>query len=134
MTSSGASAPHVLHQPAVRCPAAKWAIAASERLTLPWTHLLLGPAPESGSPGTDKLSLGKSEATGAGRLQAESAALGLRRALSSRCRRGRGSSVDPWTLGWRRSQYGTEQGLAADDWREAAVRLNTAVSGISKAC
>lgn len=60
-------------------------------------------------------------------------ASGLERAVSSRCRRGRGNSVEAWSLGSRRSQYGTEHGLAAGGWLEAAARLNTAVSGISKA-
>lgn len=113
-------------------PRTKWTVTASKPRMLCLTHLLLGPPPESGSQGTDKPCLGKSDLMGAGRLQAATAPSGLGNMLNSMCLSGRGNSTFPLTLVWRRSQYGTEQGLARDDCSEGA-RLNTAVSGISKA-
>lgn len=114
-------------------PRTKWTVTASKPRMLCLTHLLLRPPLESGSQGTDKLCLGKSDLMGAGRLQAATAPSGLGNKLNSMCLSGRGNSTFPSTLVWRRSQYGTEQGLARDDCSEGA-RLNTAVSGISKAC
>lgn len=113
-------------------PCSKWTVTASKPQMLGFTHLLLRPPPESGSPGTDKLCLGKSGRMGAGRLHAATAPSGLGDKLKSMCLSGRGNSTFPWTLVWRRSQYGTEQGLARDDSSEGA-RLNMAVSGISQA-
>lgn len=112
-------------------PCSKWSITASKLKMLCFTHLLLRPPPDSGSTGTDKLCLGRSGRMGAGRLHAATVPSGLGNKLKSMCLSGRGNSTFPWTLVWRRSQYGTEQGFARDDSSEG-VRLNTAVSGISQ--
>lgn len=118
----------------VRCPALNGLSQPENQPMLGFTHLLLRPPPESGSPGTDRLCLGKSGRMGAGRLHAADppppSRLGNK--LKSMCLSGRGNSTAPWTLVWRRSQHGTEQGLARDGSSEGA-RLNGAVSGISQA-
>lgn len=117
-------------------PCSKWTVAASTPQMLRFTHLLLRPPPESGSLGTDKLCLGKSGRMGAGRLHAADpdptppSCPGKR--LKSICLSGRGNFTVPWTPVWRRSQNGTEQGLAWDDSSEGN-RLNSDVSGISQA-
>lgn len=114
-------------------PCSKWPVDAREPQMLQFTHLLFRPPPESGSPGTDKLCLGKSGRMGAGRLHAvdPTPGSGPGNKLKSMCLSGRGNPTVPCTLVWRRSQHGTEQGLAMDDSSEGAS-VKAAVSGMSQ--
>lgn len=114
-------------------PCSKWTVTASNPQMLCFTHLLLGPPPKCGSLGTDKLCLGKSGLMGAGRLHAAdpTPASGLGNKLKSMCLSGKGNSTFPWTLVWRKSQHGTECGLAWSECSEGRS-VNMEVSGISQ--